>query len=92
MDYFHNKSKKNVDFSFVHKKGIHRKLQTENKIIFSIMDTFNSLPLFLQGENRELATLGMLPRNKILQNVTSCPEKRRASIPKLKKATPFFPN
>lgn len=49
------------------------------------MNTFNPLPLSLQGEkNKELVALGMLPMNKILQNDTHS-LKRKASTTKLEK-------
>lgn len=78
MDCFHINPKKNVDLSFVHKKGIYKRLQNrKQKFTFSI----NSLPLCLQGEkSRERATLEMLPGTKFFRMTLPSPKRGKPAL------------
>lgn len=60
MDYSYSNPEKNGDLSSVHRKAISRKLYSA----------------LTREKNKELATLAMLPINKILQNDTSLPKEK----------------
>lgn len=72
MDYSYSNPEKNGDLPSVHRKAISRK----QKYFFH----YEHIQLFTSAltreKNKELATLAMLPMDKILQNDTSLPKKK----------------